>query len=122
MPYWATLGPFQRPTWPQLASEKALGWSNMTQYHVAYPWEVFWIRIRIRMVLFLLQDYLQIFCRINNNVTVDRMKPKFLSLLPSEYWLHFILYHYCSRTEKVSFLLLRNTVGTNNICNLRELL
>ena len=42
MPYWATLGLFQRPTWPQWATEKAPGWSNMTQYHVAYQWEVFW--------------------------------------------------------------------------------
>ena len=41
MPYWATLWPFQRPTWPQWASENAPGWSNMTQYHVVYPWEVF---------------------------------------------------------------------------------
>ena len=41
MTYWTTLGPFQRPTWPQWASEKAPGWSNMTQYHVAYQWEVF---------------------------------------------------------------------------------
>ena len=41
MPYWTTLWPFQRPTWPPWASEKAPGWSSMTQYHVIYPWEVF---------------------------------------------------------------------------------
>ena len=39
--YWTTLGPFQSPTWPQWASEKALGWSSMTQFHVIFPWEVF---------------------------------------------------------------------------------
>ena len=32
--FWAILG----PPW---ASAKAPGWSNMTQYHVVYPWEVF---------------------------------------------------------------------------------
>ena len=31
---WAIMG----PTW---ASEKGLGWSNMTYNHVIYPWEVF---------------------------------------------------------------------------------
>ena len=41
MTYWTTLGPYQRPTWPQWASEKAPGWSSMTQYHVIFPWEVF---------------------------------------------------------------------------------
>ena len=41
MPYWTTLWPFQRHTWPPWASEKAPGWSSMTQYHVIYPWEVF---------------------------------------------------------------------------------
>ena len=34
MTYWTTLGPFQRPTWPQWASEKAPRWSSMTQYHI----------------------------------------------------------------------------------------
>ena len=41
MPYRTTLGLFQRTPWPKWASEKAPGWSNMTQYHVIYPWEVF---------------------------------------------------------------------------------
>ena len=30
MTYWTTLGPFQRPTWPQRASENTPGWSSMT--------------------------------------------------------------------------------------------
>ena len=36
MTYWTTLGPFQRPTWPQWASEKAPRWSSMTQYHTIF--------------------------------------------------------------------------------------
>ena len=34
MTYWTTLGPFQRPTWPQWSSEKAPWWSIMTSNHV----------------------------------------------------------------------------------------
>ena len=36
MTYRTTLGPFQRPTWPQWASEKAPRWSSMTQYHIIF--------------------------------------------------------------------------------------
>ena len=39
--YQTTLVPFQKPTWPQWASEKAQVWSNMTYNHVIYPLEVF---------------------------------------------------------------------------------
>ena len=34
---WTTLGPFQRPTGPTLASEKAPGWPNMAYNHVLCP-------------------------------------------------------------------------------------
>ena len=37
---WTTLGPFQRPTGPTLASEKAPGWPNMAYNHVLCPWKL----------------------------------------------------------------------------------
>ena len=36
--FWAIFG-------PPGASEKVPGWSNMTLYHVIYPWEVFQVRL-----------------------------------------------------------------------------
>ena len=41
MIFWAILVLFWAIMGPPWASEKGLGWSNMTYNHVIYPWEVF---------------------------------------------------------------------------------